>query len=375
MVGPQLGQVGERLVERMRRVEVRLGRGRVRPDQVVVVVRGDLAREHVLPRVLVAAVAGEALLVAVVDDRAAAGEVHQRVGELVARRAARRRSRPRCRCGGSCRSGPCRGCRGRSAGCRRSSRRRCSSRRRRRTPRSPVVAEPGREGAGPALEGEVEHGLELRVLRVARREGGIRVEDLAEHEEVVDPLARGVLHERRRPLLPELVVDVLDRVDPVAVDADVGDPGRVDVDHPLDDLGPLGEEVVEAEEVAVERVLADEGRVAAVVVHGAVVQPGGHLHGRVRRRREDGRVGEALEVQCREVVRAGVVGVVELEPVGVPVGLLGLGDVVVGALRVVDHVGGVVRDDVEEDLDPARVRAVDQRRAAPRSCRSGGRAG
>ena len=84
VVGPQLGEVGERLVERVGRVEVRVGRGRVRAEQVVVVVRADLAREHVLPGVLVAAVAGEALLVAVVDDRLAAGEEHQLVRELVA---------------------------------------------------------------------------------------------------------------------------------------------------------------------------------------------------------------------------------------------------------------------------------------------------
>ena len=58
---------------------------------------------------------------------------------------------------------------------------------------------------------------------------------------------------RRAELLPELRVDVLHGVDAEAVDAEVLDPGLVDVDHPVDDLGPLGEQVVEAEEVAVLR--------------------------------------------------------------------------------------------------------------------------
>src|SRR5918997_187941 len=48
-----------------------------------------------------------------------------------------------------------------------------------------------------------------------------------------------------RELLPELVVDVLHRVDPEAVDPEVRDPLLVDVDHAVDDLVLLGEEVVE----------------------------------------------------------------------------------------------------------------------------------
>ena len=46
------------------------------------------------------------------------------------------------------------------------------------------------------------------------------------------------VREHLRPeLLPELVVDVLHGVDPEAVDAEVADPGLVDVDHPVDHLG------------------------------------------------------------------------------------------------------------------------------------------
>ena len=85
MVLGELRERGDRRVERVRRVEVLDRRRRVGADQVVVVVARDLAGEHVLARVLVAAVvAGEALLVAVVDDRVAAREVHQLVREPVA---------------------------------------------------------------------------------------------------------------------------------------------------------------------------------------------------------------------------------------------------------------------------------------------------
>jgi hypothetical protein len=137
--------------------------------------------------------------------------------------------------------------------------------------------------------------------------------DLAEHEEVTLALAARVREHLGPELLPELVVDVLHRVDAEAVDAEVADPRLVDVDHAADDPRVLGEQVVEAEEVAVLRVLADERRVAAVVVQGDVVQPGRLLEvlfGRVeyrrvpRRERRGGR-------QRRELVRARVVAVVE----------------------------------------------------------------
>ena len=84
VVGLEVGEVAEEAVERVGLVEVGDRRRGARADQVVVVIGGDLARHHVLARVLVAAVAGEALLVAVVDDRHPADEVHQRMGQLVA---------------------------------------------------------------------------------------------------------------------------------------------------------------------------------------------------------------------------------------------------------------------------------------------------
>src|SRR6185437_16441937 len=70
----ELGQRGYRLVERVRGVVLggRVGAGRA--DLLVGQVVGGLGREHVLPGVLVTARAGEALLVAVVDDGLAAGQ-------------------------------------------------------------------------------------------------------------------------------------------------------------------------------------------------------------------------------------------------------------------------------------------------------------
>ena len=161
------------------------------------------------------------------------------------------------------------------------------------------------------LEREVQHGLHPVLRCEVRREGFRGVEDLAEHEELALAVVAGELQHLRPEPLPEGVVDVLHRVDAEAVDAEVGDPVLVDVDHPLDHAGVLGEQVVQAEEVAVVGVLADERGVAAVVVQGHVVQPGRHLEvlfAGVEDRvvREGGR-----RVKRRERVRAGVVPVVE----------------------------------------------------------------
>jgi hypothetical protein len=136
----------------------------------------------------------------------------------------------------------------------------------------------GREVLGGLLEGEVEHRLDPVVGGEVRGERLGGVEHLAEHEELALAVLAGVGQHLGPEPLPELVVDVLHGVDAEAVDAEVADPGLVDVDHPLDDPGVLGEQVVQAEEVAVQGVLADKGGVAAVVVQGHVVEPGRHLH-------------------------------------------------------------------------------------------------
>ena len=103
---------------------------------------------------------------------------------------------------------------------------------------------------------------------------------------------------------------MLHRVDPKAVDAQLADPGLVDIDHPLDHSGVLGEQVIETEEVAVVGVLVNEGGVAAVVVQGDVVEPGWNLEVLLARLQLRG-VREDARIQGRETVGSGVVAVVE----------------------------------------------------------------
>ena len=226
---------------------------------------------------------------------------------------------------------------------------------------------PRREVLRRELEREVEHALDVVLRREVRRVGLRLVEDLAECIELV--LAdgpRGRL-DRGREAPPERVVDVLHRVDPEAVDPEVADPGAVDVDHPVDDARLLGEQVVEPEEVAVERVLAGERRVAAVVVGGDVVQPRRHLvvlaAGRGGVRRVDRLVREAhVGRERRESARPRVVAVVERAAGRGAIRRLVLGLVARRrTLRVRDDVRRVVGDDVEVDLHPARVGGVDER--------------
>ena len=125
----QLRIIGQRLVQRMGVVEVGVGRGGRRADQVVIVVLGDDAGHHVLAGVLVAAVTGETLLVAVVDDGHAAPEVHQGMGQLVAGHQFSIGGTGVVLVAGRGRYGRCRGCRGTVAARRRCCRCRCSSRR------------------------------------------------------------------------------------------------------------------------------------------------------------------------------------------------------------------------------------------------------
>ena len=82
MRGAQLRQLGDVAEHDAVRAVAVATAGRRAADHRVVVVRRDLAGEHVLAGVLVATVADEALLVAVVDDRLAAQREHQRVGEV-----------------------------------------------------------------------------------------------------------------------------------------------------------------------------------------------------------------------------------------------------------------------------------------------------
>ena len=127
--------------------------------------------------------------------------------------------------------------------------------------------------------------------------------------------------------LPELHVHVLGGVDAEPVDAELLDPERVDVDHPFDHLAALGPQVVEAEEVAVQRVLAREAGVAPVVIEQRVVEPGRVL-GVLSPGGSTGVYGNERGVDLGERVvglaRVGVVGVVERLPVRVAVGEVAL---------------------------------------------------
>ncbi len=152
---------------------------------------------------------------------------------------------------------------------------------------------------------------------------------------------------------------MLDGVDPEAVDAEVH-PLLVDVAHARDDLGALGEEVVEPDEVAIGRGLAGEGRVAAVVVEVDVVEPRrglGVLVAGVQERR----VGEGRRRVHRREGLVDVIAVIEGRAAAVLVGVVLLRPVAVGALAVVDDVCRVVGDDVEEDLHALLVGGVDER--------------
>ncbi len=328
----------------------------------VVVLRRE-RREHVLPRVLVAARAGEALLVAVVDDRVPAREVHQRVREPVALQQFGL-ARTRVRVAHEHADAPAVVVaeeRGQVVDVR-------------VAVGEPVVIDEqvpqvvglhrvGGKAHRRRLEREVQHALDLVMGREVRQDRpAVVLGDLAEHVEVADALGAGVALDRRREDLPELVVDVLHRVHPEAVDPEVADPALVDVDHPVDHARLLGEEVVEAEEVAVQRVLAGERRVPAVVVERHVVQPRRHLHLALGLRHER-LVGEARRGrQRREGVRAGVVAVVEDRAGRGLVRRLVLGAVRhPRTLAVLDDVRGVVGDDVEVDLDAAAVGGVHER--------------
>ena len=107
--------------------------------------------------------------------------------------------------------------------------------------------------------------------------------------------------------------------------------------------------------------LPGERRVTTVVVHRRVVEPRGLL-GLLVARVEERRVGEGAGVQLGPLRRrlGDVVAVVERLPGGVLVreGLLRAVGVLL--LLVVDDVGGVVGDDVEEDLHPLGVGRRDE---------------
>ncbi len=343
----ELGERGDLPVERGARVVGVARVGAVGADLVVVQVVGDLGGEHGLAGVLVAAGAGEALFVAVVDDRVATAEEHQLVGQLVllqdlgvgGLRVVLLEEVPDAAHVVVAEEGDLFvgvGLVGRVL---------------------VVVTEDAHQllraaalggvGAGRVLEGEVEGGVEAALGDVRGGDVRVRGVGLAEHEEVLPAVRRRVRVERRRPLRPEPHADVLDGVDPEAVDGEVLHPPLVDPLHAVHDLGTLGPQVVQSGEVAVGRGLAGEGRVAPVVVHRRVVEPARDLGpARDLRGVREGGGGDGRE----PLAAVRVVGVVEGPAVLGQVGEGALGEVAGGLLPVVHDVGGVVGDDVEEDL-------------------------
>ena len=341
------------------RVQLRVGREvlaapvRGAVDQGVVEVGRHLAGEHRLTGVLVVAVAHEALLVAVVDDGLAAGQQHGLVregGALVEPVGAAEQVPDAAHVvvaheGGQVRGGGVGG-------------------------RVVVVGgeQPGHALRGVALGpvgrgglvGEVEHRVHLGVPHVGGQQRRVGVVHLAEGEELVPGRGRGlVVDQGGGEGLPEGEVDVLDGVDAESVDPEVH-PGGVDVRHRLGHARVFGHQVVEAVEVAEGDGLAFPRRVAAVVVHRHVVERLGDHHSVLLR--ADRGVGErGLRIEGGEVRGLGERRDVHRVPVLVEVGGGGLVDVAVLALLVVDEVRGVVGDDVEVHLDPARVRVLDQR--------------
>ena len=191
----------------------------------------------------------------------------------------------------------------------------------------------------------------------------------AEDVEVRDTARARTIEHRRNEGLPELGIHMPRGIDPEAVDAVTLDPVAVDVDEPLHHARILGHQIVEAEKVTVQRVLAGEIGIAAVVIVDGRIQPGRHLHVRLGGRHE---------------WRVGIVGVGEFGEVG------GATNTVAGKLRidrrpceaalarvrivaliavraglpqtlaVLDHVRGVIGDDVEVHLHAARMRRFDK---------------
>ena len=164
------------------------------------------------------------------------------------------------------------------------------------------------------------------------------------------------------PSLEERAVDVLGRVHAEAVHLELTDPLAEHLREPVHDERLLGEDVVEPEEVALLEAggrAAREVDVSAVVVPRDVVQPGWPLEAPVLRKHESpaaaGSDSRGTETSCRRVALRRerlALAVAVRHLVGATEGRAAGGD---------DHVGRVIDDDVEVDLHPRRVGALDER--------------
>ena len=144
-----------------------------------------------------------------------------------------------------------------------------------RAPRAPDA--PGGVAGGDLLEREVEDLRQPAVrTKPARSTASFSVTS-PKIGKSLTPIDRGRRADLRHPQLEERRVHVLRGVDAEPVDLEARDPRRVDLREPVHHVRLLGEEVVEAEEVALlEALLAARAEVdvAAVVVVERVVQPG-----------------------------------------------------------------------------------------------------
>jgi len=118
-------------------------------------------------------------------------------------------------------------------------------------------------------------------------------------------------------------VDVLHSIDAEAVNAEVFDSGLVNLGQAVDNLGLFRKQVIQPKEVAILRALTGKGRVPAIMVMPAIVQPIRLLDCRIFRRAEDRRVRKTgLDVERWEGTRSNVVSVIEDVTVRVLVGRL-----------------------------------------------------
>ena len=205
-------------------------------------------------------------------------------------------------------------------------------------------------------------------MGIGRQRAGPRTIDIdfAEDQEIRDPLRLGARLHRGHEGLPELGVHMLDRIDPETVDPEPVDPAAEDIDHPGKHARMLGRQIVEPREIAVDRAFAPPLAVAAIMVVDRIVEPCGHFDVPLRLGHHGG-VGEARIGQLGPVFWAVIIVAREVRVDPLTLGpakggkrIVRLAAIGIVAARILDHVGGVVGDDVHIDLHPARVRRIDE---------------
>ena len=196
---------------------------------------------------------------------------------------------------------------------------------------------PWTQAQGVPLEGEVEAGVHLVVREPGVEHLGVAAPDLADQEEVLPQLGAGALP----VLFPDVVLDVLDRVEPEAVHPHPLGEAELGVQQIVAHLGELGLEVGEAGDAGGQVVLAALGADAEPPLEARVVEHFGVVAGVVVDHVEQHlhAAGVRLVHQGLELRLAAEAGVEPLEvvpPVAVvpPVGEAGAGD---EAVDVLDH--------------------------------------